>query len=337
MSDSLFSFSWPVAKAGYGWAGHGKPGGPWLRPLSDDEEYTIEDSLKDHSGLFRIFAETPPTEEGVLKFANKFGSLIWFHPRAFISIYPDGPLSLTNPPAPMPVTYSVFESKRDDGQYRYTPLSSWETEITAMSLVIKLQDMIRAGDREGLSKHFLWTEAGEIFTDIAWIHRKPASDNLNQMYPYPLFGRFQPGNVFRPALYIIKMIINHSLQDRLSPKIQCSQNATRLKLSFVPPSLVSALWLQCAQAVTGNWQYLKCKQCETWFEVAPSVINKGKIYCSDACKSKSYRNRQEQAQRLYTQGLPFQEIARRLDTDSQTAKRWVERMSSSNRNSGDTD
>jgi hypothetical protein len=68
-------FSWGIAAGGYGWANAAveddelllTPIGDWLV-----REY---EPLEEFPGLFRTFAETPTTRDGVLAFANQFGHL----------------------------------------------------------------------------------------------------------------------------------------------------------------------------------------------------------------------------------------------------------------------
>ena len=81
-------FSWQVQEGAYLWS---------AGPLFDDE-YLTQDAaqtiscgyvptpragpvrryspLRDQTGLFRVFAETEPTQDGVLQFANRFGMLL---------------------------------------------------------------------------------------------------------------------------------------------------------------------------------------------------------------------------------------------------------------------
>jgi hypothetical protein len=64
-------------------------------------------------------------------------------------------------------------------------------------------------------------------------------------------------------------------------------------LSFVPPNLAAALWVQFALAVTNSSEIKKCEECPTWFEVAPGEGRPEKKYCSDACSMRAYRKRKK--------------------------------------------
>ena len=59
------------------------------------------------------------------------------------------------------------------------------------------------------------------------------------------------------------------------------------------------------------------------FEVGASTRRGDAKYCQNACKSKAYRGRRERARTLRTQGASLRAIARELNTDTKTVKKWV--------------
>src|SRR5207248_2238099 len=102
MSSEVFEFQWSVPDPGYQWLDGFVPadGGPNAPNPSEgmpalvliDRGYFIRyprrlirrselpgarvyDPLRDHHALFREFAATPPTPEGVLAFAGQYGAL----------------------------------------------------------------------------------------------------------------------------------------------------------------------------------------------------------------------------------------------------------------------
>jgi C4-dicarboxylate-specific signal transduction histidine kinase len=46
-------------------------------------------------------------------------------------------------------------------------------------------------------------------------------------------------------------------------------------------------------------------------------------FCSDACKSRNYRDRKDKAQRLKAQGQTVAAISKELDTPAATIKNWT--------------
>jgi endogenous inhibitor of DNA gyrase (YacG/DUF329 family) len=64
-------------------------------------------------------------------------------------------------------------------------------------------------------------------------------------------------------------------------------------LQVIPANMLQAIFVQFWQAYTNKKQHRQCKTCDKWFELVPQ--DKGRReFCSDACKSKDYRNRKKQ-------------------------------------------
>jgi hypothetical protein len=63
--------------------------------------------------------------------------------------------------------------------------------------------------------------------------------------------------------------------------------------------LLSAAWLQLAQAIAGNHTYRACKECGDWFEISSRSDGRTarRLFCSDACKSRDYRRQRQAAVR----------------------------------------
>ena len=59
----------------------------------------------------------------------------------------------------------------------------------------------------------------------------------------------------------------------------------------VADNLISAIWLQFALAAAGDREQRKCQECPTWFEIAPGTGRPEKVFCSDACRMRAYRQR----------------------------------------------
>jgi hypothetical protein len=70
-------------------------------------------------------------------------------------------------------------------------------------------------------------------------------------------------------------------------------------------------------------QYRSCKACGSWFELSPGVVRKSRLFCSDACKSMDYRDKQNQARQLYADKKTFRQIARELGSEVAVVKGWI--------------
>ena len=115
------------------------------------------------------------------------------------------------------------------------------------------------------------------------------------------------------------------LEKLVSPRMVWDSRWIELVLRFIPNSLQGALWLQCAQAINGNKDYRQCQasHCKAWFELAPQVARSDKQFCSDACKTQAYRERQRHARQLHAQGTPLHAIVQQVGSDVETVQKWL--------------
>lgn len=94
-------------------------------------------------------------------------------------------------------------------------------------------------------------------------------------------------------------------------------------LNVGPRNLCTAAWLQFEREVEGFFDFRRCAQCGRWFRFYPQKIRKEQIFCSQACRSKSYRARQEEARRMKAAGIPIEEIAAEMESDLETVQGWI--------------
>jgi hypothetical protein len=105
------------------------------------------------------------------------------------------------------------------------------------------------------------------------------------------------------------------------------------KLALEPLTLVSAMWLQLALAITGEKRFVACKFCRRMFEISTeqSGFRSHREFCSDSCKTKDYRKRKRSALRLFEGGKLPAEISEKTGTDATTVRTWL-KASKSRRN-----
>jgi hypothetical protein len=61
------------------------------------------------------------------------------------------------------------------------------------------------------------------------------------------------------------------------------------RLCIWPTTLMNALWTQLALAVSGLESLHTCVECKRWFTIKSGQGRSDKIYCSDACRMRTYR------------------------------------------------
>jgi hypothetical protein len=109
-------------------------------------------------------------------------------------------------------------------------------------------------------------------------------------------------DVLSMALLILHRLVNRRLTALGAFKMIPTGNGKRSGVAYVPNSLLGAIYLRFALAVSRRTRIRKCVTCERHFELAPGTARADRIFCSVACKSKAYRQRQARARRLHARG-----------------------------------
>ena len=118
-------------------------------------------------------------------------------------------------------------------------------------------------------------------------------------------------------------------QDRMEVRIERSERTpSGFALDYLPRNLLGALWLQLALAICENKDFRQCAACGKWFELSPTEHRTSRRYCSEACRSRAYRDRKVQATRMAAAGRSPEEIAETLKTKATTVKRWLSEVAS---------
>ena len=97
------------------------------------------------------------------------------------------------------------------------------------------------------------------------------------------------------------------------------------KMALQPLTLIAAMWLQFALAVTGDKQFVACKFCGRRFEhsTEQTGFRKHRQFCTDSCKTLDYRKRKRTAISLAASGRPSREISDKTGTDLKTVRAWL--------------
>jgi hypothetical protein len=115
-------------------------------------------------------------------------------------------------------------------------------------------------------------------------------------------------------------LVSDGLAGRVTPRFVQDPRTGRLELQVVPDNLLGALWLQLAEAIGGGKQFRQCAICGGWFEVSGRSDQR---VCTQACRSKAYRARQDRARQLAAEGRGFPAIAKELGSNAKTVRKWV--------------
>jgi hypothetical protein len=297
MSDALLEFEWTVA-SDYRWitTPPGSDANPVLVEVENASRRSYRPMHRDHAALFKRFAATEISKEAVLAFAREFGLL-------------GGPVSLA---AKNPASGALERG----GERLWVPTSgrqeSWERQITSMRDAIELLDASRSGDMNRIA---------------AWL--EPLARTVAEVSPLPVEYDTPRHRLMRG----LSGWVQHELNATVSPTLLHEPSLDRVRLVFAPTSLIGAMWLQLAFAITENKAYPSCKFCERPFEIAKGAtgFRKNREFCSDACKSADYRSRRADAARLLRRGVKARVIAQRTNTDVATVREWAATLKSTSK------
>ncbi len=273
----------------------------------------------ENSGLFRTFAETPPTPDGVLGFADRYGML-------------GVPQNASSP--------GFGGEGWNRGRGRGETLNNWLRHVEDMRRAVELLDLIRSADHRELGRHVFWLdgliEHGLSASPPSWWYdshpgaAQPLSNpGTTGSRPEPLrcmligssgLCRDDPTPAARRLL---QTWVNDHLRGEVLCELQFDPKTEELHLRGTPKNLLTALWLQLAVAVAENKRHSKCKACGKWFEVAGAGRRSHSVFCSGACTSRDYRRNKEEAVRLHAEGLTDREVARRLGRSVTSVRGWI--------------
>jgi hypothetical protein len=301
MPYELSRFVWPVSKKGYSWL-NAENGDVYLRDWGYYSDHTHYLPLE-VSGLYRAFAETHMTYVGVWSFVQRYGLLGGFaHHMAY-----------------------------DE------PFKIWLREILRMRQAVLLWDAATARDMATLKRYIKWDGANAVWyrhpvsripkfaRDMPELFETLISRKGSETYWEDPFQSLTPGDLIKPALFYVQNEVNASLERTVVPSLLWDPNHLAMKLRLSPGTLLGCLWLQFADSIDNNTLYRECLHCGTPFAVGPGTARMTKLFCSNACRSKNYRERQAKAQRLHAEGRALGDIARELDTDVDTVRAWIEK------------
>jgi hypothetical protein len=326
MSSDLFTFGWPVPSGGFRWvdAGVKSSDGHTVRVLVEQHEaglaaYRRYDPLIEDPALYRSFADTPPTEEGIITFADRWGAL--------------GEWDVITGTTPMMGRKAEL-------------FTVWVHGISEMRQAVWIWDRLTSQSREvqlELRRHLWWERDGDGHTHVIFDShpqlprtQTKTDDGYSRVFAIVAsdqFGdeglsQFIENDLAAPARDFLYRLVNRNLRGRVSPRLVPgappplkSRLAVLASLQLAPTNLLACLWLQLAQVVSGLKAQRQCLGCRKWFEAAERRTDK--LYCGDACRKQAHQEKRLLARRLHAAGKKVTEIAKELGADMAMVKKWI--------------
>jgi hypothetical protein len=324
MASEKLEFGWTVPPGGFRWvqavvatAEGSKEPRPALVQAEDAGAESPAITPEVDRALFHIFAEVQPDKEGILAFANRFGSLF----------------------KGVPLSPAGRKNTARNGRLEGIFLEDWRYHISGMQCLVGLWELLQQGGREQLAPFIEWRKDGNEGLSVHFdSHPDPARGGpplcinrtrheiASRDSRHELLATFIPDDPVLPAwAYLQQDLEDHLFRAdvRVEARMVWDAGRGRPALHLVAPTLLSAVWLQFADAVSNDRTYSRCRECGKWFEVAPEVARTHRRFCSNACRSKAYRERQDRARRMHMEKKTFEEIAAELDSDAATVRRWI--------------
>ena len=328
---------WTVNQAGYQWTDTKKPVGADVLPnhllkpiMAGPARFRARRyaPLRDCPALFQVFAKLRLDPQELVAFANQYGRLIE-------DTIQTSPVDRGHPPF-RDEAHKLDYGKRQPAQFYPETYDLWCEQIVAMRQAVDVWECVQEADEETLAKHLTWWQEPNgaykaTYNSHPQVGPKEEPDYPDRRTHGIIFTKtademvnqgLNLGDLTFPAREQLRRVINQHFEGLVMPQSIWSADHTRIVLGLVPKNLLGALWLQFAEAVASDKIYRLCKECSKQYEVNESE-RAVRHYCSNKCRSKAYRERQNEARKKHAAGQSFEDIARELDSDVKTIKVWV--------------
>ena len=278
-------FVWHRATDGYRW--QAVKDGLLLVPKQDSGEPLRTASYRplsrDYSGLAIEFASLEPTADAVLAFANRYGQLGW---PVTAHVFSGAPVSRV--PA-----VAEFDASG------WSPVGDARPHYPGI-----IGEFLTLPGKPDWERKATWAAQIRLLSEVRRNHLL--------LKEVPAIGAS------------LQATVNLELKETVGPSLAWSTTQRAFHLRLWPKSLAGALWLQMALAIALPLEIRKCVVCKNPIEVSRSGgARTDAMFCSQACKSKDYRQRRQKARNLHGKGVALSHIAKRLRTTVQAVRGWI--------------
>lgn len=207
------------------------------------------------------------------------------------------------------------------------PVDVWEAHLSEIQPLVRIYDAIRNERISALKQMFRWipegaknvfafrykpsgreflitkkmlrlgSESNEAYEKMSDLLFDVGTGQYGLAHVHPeMSAEFKNrGDYVTPAKMYLTHRVNWHLKDRTGIAIIHSQNDLSLQeLRIVPDNLISAIWYEFSNSIAAGSEIKRCSQC-TEFYVRRNKRGSEQRYCSNACKTKSYRMRKARA------------------------------------------
>jgi hypothetical protein len=283
---SDFEWSRPASKSGCRWRSSDDP-------ILETRGEMITYRPFEHSGLFRTFADTPETLDGILAFVARFGSL-----------------------------------RKQHAGFVEESFAEWAWTIQIFRTGVAVCEHVAEGNRKALAKYIRFQPDHVQFLDPT----KTADGDAEAITGIRTEVLVLLGLDPRPGKDLISialMLASHALRKvggQMTPDFAWNSVARQIRTRVEVSSLNQMMALQFLSAYGTGKTFAACLVCHRWFELSPGVNRSDRTTCSDSCRVRAYAARRKRARELAAEGKTVRQIAKELGSkDIEKVKGWIER------------
>ena len=230
--------------------------------------------LIEEESLFYRFADlgANPDSQEILAFANRYG---W--------------MGKGDPAVEADISYSdTLKASRQVISAEFT--EDWRQQLSSLIPFLDLWHAVATHDDAYLRSVIAWHPES---SSVTYQYKSMssiliASSSMNA----ELFTTLTPGDIIAPAKVLLTRIINQQLSEHCSPALLFRGfSYQESHLYFRCNNLLGVIWLQFARAVANNTVHRRCVECASPFLPSRTERGRKKQFCTDACKSRNYRNK----------------------------------------------
>ena len=232
--------------------------------------------LEEHPALFEEFASLTPAPEAILSFAGRYGLL----------------------------GVGVDFDKSPEGERDGTgePLERWTGEVQALRHALDVWEAWRAKDMKKIVELAAWD--GSPLPPPGPPYYQSHEGETPSLRDWTLKGSEWPA--LRDRLHIVgpagaaKMYLADVTGQKLGLLVrgglgESAKSAERpFEKQYRPQNLLGCLWLQFANYLSEERDYLRCPNCRRWYEIAwRAGRRRTRRFCSDACRFEAHAKKQK--------------------------------------------
>jgi hypothetical protein len=238
--------------------------------------------LKENTALFLEFAQTPPTESGILAFANQYGMLGYDESVKGFKARRAGE------------SFARWASRMVGSDVE--SVEEWVKQIGLMRDAVNLWQALEQGKNGKDSLLQLWAKRWRPLRTPAAKERARQDALLAPELIEGLANRqCTTTEVIQNCRAFLLTTCNAALQ-------KCPASATLFEtrdgdfqITFRPTGLLAAMWLQFAQAIADNYEIKICRGCGKPFQTGPGASRRaGATTCKDSCRQRAWQKDQKE-------------------------------------------